>query len=220
MGLGMVGHQHDRDLVVRPVARADASLLAHRAEAALGRGDQAGGDAPAALQEEAGARGPALGLDHLVRRHELDLGAGGEPAQQRRTEEAVLDDPAHRCRRLGILGGLAMIEMKKERTRAAVVACVGNTDVADRLGLCRHLVPDSQRLEQALAGVGDGGGAAVEARLGQGGQWHAVDQRGRKARFAGSEGQKAAVETRADDRKIERGRAGGDGIEGTAIHGP
>ena len=89
-------HQHDRDLVVRPGARADAGLLAHGAEAAFGRGDQARREAPAALQHELGAVGIALGLDHLVRRHQLDLRAGRQPAQQGRAQEAVLDDPAHR----------------------------------------------------------------------------------------------------------------------------
>ena len=68
-------------------------------------------------------------------------GAGCEPAQQRGAQEAVLDDPAHRRRGLGVLGGLAMIEMEEEGARAAVVAGVGDPDVADRLGLGRRARP-------------------------------------------------------------------------------
>ena len=67
----------------------------------------------------------------------------------------------------------------------------------------RQLVPHAHRLEQALAGVGDGRGAAVEARLGAGLQRHAVDQRGLQPRFARRQGQQAAVEAGADDREIE-----------------
>ena len=225
MRLGMVGHQDDRDLVVRPAARADAGLLAHRAEAALGRGDEAGGEAPATLQYQRGATRPALGLNHLVGRDELDLRAGGEPAEQGSPQEAVLDDPAHRRGHVGVPGGFAMVEMKEERAGAAVVTGVGNPDVANRLGVGRHLVPDTERREKALAGEGDRGGAAIEARLGQGGEWYAVDERGRKPHLAGSQSEKAAVEPCPYDSEIERGEArGGEvgraDIRGTAIHGP
>ena len=161
-------HQHDRDLVVGPGARADAGLLAHRAEAALGRRDQARRETPAALEHEFGAVRVALGLDHFIRRDQLDLRAGGQPSQQGRAQEAVLDDPAHRRAARALGGRLAMIEMQEQRARPAVVAGVGDADVEDRLGLVGQIGPDAERREQALAGIGDGGGAAVEAGVGEG----------------------------------------------------
>jgi len=136
--------------------------------------------------------------------------AGGEPAQQGGAEEPVLDDPAHRCGRLGVVGGFAVVEMEEERARAPVVAGIGDPDIADRLGFGGNLVPDAERGEQALAGIGDSGGAPVEARLGQGSERNAVDEGGQKTRFAGRQGEKAAVEARAYDGEVER----------TTIHGP
>ena len=145
----------------------------------------------------------AIGLDHFVRRDQLDLLAGCQSAQQGRAQEAVLDDPAHR-RGLAVLGGrLAMIEMQEQRARPAVVAGVGDADVENRLGLVRQVGPHAQRREQALAGIGDGGGAAVEAGIGEGFQRHPVDQRGAEAGFARGERQQAAVQAGAHDREIE-----------------
>ena len=57
--------------------------------------------------------------------------------------------------------------------------------------------------EQALAGIGDGGGAAVEACVGEGFQRHPVDQGGAEAGLARGERQQAAVQAGAHDREIE-----------------
>jgi hypothetical protein len=66
--------------------------------------------------------------------------------------------------------------MQEERARPAVMPDVRNADVADRLGFGGNLVPDAECGEEALAGEGDGSGATVEARLGEGGEWDAVDE--------------------------------------------
>ena len=87
---------------------------------------------------------------------------------------------------------------------------VGNADVADRFGFAGHVAPHAQHREKPLAGVGDGGGAAVEAGVGKGLQRHPVDQRGPQARLAGGKRQQAAIEAGAHDRKIEP----------IAVHGP
>ena len=196
-------HQHDRDLAVGPGARADAGLLAHRAQAAFGRRDQARRETPAALERELGAVRVAVGLDHFIRRDQLDLRAGGQPSQQGGAQEAVLDDPSHR-RGLGALGGrLAVIEMQEQRARPAVVAGVGDADVENRLGLVGQFGPDAKGCEQALAGIGDGGGAAVEACVGEGLERHPVDQGGAEAGFARGERQQAAVQAGAHHREIE-----------------
>ena len=213
--LGVMGHQDDRDLVVGPAACADAGLFAHRAEAALRRGDQPGGDAPSALQDEAGAIGPALALDDFVGRYEFHLRASGETAQQGGPQEAVLGDPAHRRGGFRIVGGFAMIEMQEEGAGAAVVAGVGNPDVADRLGIGRQLVPEVESREQALARIGYGGGAAVETLLRHRGERYAVDEGRRETRFAGGQREEAAVEACADDGEVE-GRA----VGGAPIHEP
>jgi hypothetical protein len=147
--------------------------------------------------------GVAVGLDHLVGRHQLNAGAGREAAQQGRPQEAVLDDPAHRRGGLRIGRGFAVIEVQEQRARAAVVAGVGDADVEDRLGLARDVVPQPQRREQALAGVGDRGGAAVEGGLGHRREGHPVDQRGPEARRARREGEQAAVQAGTDDRQVE-----------------
>ena len=97
----------------------------------------------------------------------------------------------------------AVIEMQEEGARAAIVSGVGDADVEDGFGLGRHLVPHADRLEQPLAGVGDGRGAAVEARLAHALERQAVDQRRPQARFAGREGQQAAIEAGTDDHEVE-----------------
>jgi hypothetical protein len=56
-----------------------------------------------------------------------------------------------------------MVEVEEHRAWPAVVAGVGNADVENGLGLVGQLRPDTQRREQALAGVGDGGGPPVES---------------------------------------------------------
>ena len=170
--------QHDRDLVVRPGARTDAGVLAHRAEAALGRGHQPrrrGAGRSSATR----SAGPQSRLVSITSSGATSSTCGQvcQPSQQRGAQEAVLDDPAHRRRHRAASGRrLAMIEMEEERARPAVVAGVGNADVADRLGLAGDIVPDAERREQALAGVGDRRRAAVEAGLGQGRERHPVDQ--------------------------------------------
>ena len=196
-------HQHDRDLAVGPGARADPGLFAHRADPAFGRRDQPSGETPAALQDEFGTVRIAYGLDHLVRRDQLDLLAGCEPSQQGCTQKAVLDDPSHRLRLAALGRRLAMIEMQEQRARPAVVAGIGDADVEDRLGLVRQVWPDAQRGEQALTGIGDGGGAPVEAGVGEGFQRYPVDQRRAEPGFARGEGQQAAVQAGAHDREIE-----------------
>src|SRR5581483_9445611 len=76
-------------------------------------------------------------------------------------------------------------------------------DVEDRLGLARKLVPDAERCEQALAGIGDRGRAAVEGRLGHGLERQPVDQRGAKPRLARRQGEQAAVQAGADNGDVE-----------------
>ena len=174
-------HQHDRDLIVRPGARADAGVLAHRAEAALGRGDQPRREPSAALERDLDLVGAARRVERLVGRDQLDAWAGLQPPQHCGAQETVLDDPAHRRGLALVLGRLAMIEMQEQRTGAPVVAGVGDADVEDRLGAARQLVPHAERLEQPLAGVGDRRGAAVEAGLGQ----RVQAAPGRPARSAG-----------------------------------
>ena len=196
-------HQHDRDLVVGPGARADAGLLAHGAEAAFGRRDQARRETPAALQREFGAVRVAVGLDHFIRRDQLDLRAGRQPSQQGGAQEAVLDDPAHRR------GLIALGRPPRDDRNAgtagwpAVVAGIGDADIENRLGLVGQFGPDAERREKALAGIGDGGGAAVEAGVGEGCERHAVDQGGAEAGFARGERQQAAVQAGAHHREIE-----------------
>jgi hypothetical protein len=75
--------------------------------------------------------------------------------------------------------------MEEEGAGTPVVAGIGDPDVANRFGFGGKLIPEAERGEQALAGKGNGGGATVEARLGQGGERDAVDERGGKTRFAG-----------------------------------
>jgi hypothetical protein len=196
-------HQHDRDLVVRPGARADPGLFAHRADPAFGRRDQPRGQAPAAPEREFGAVGIARGLDHFIRRDQLDLRAGRESSQHGRAQETVLDDPSHRLGLAALGCGLAVIEMQEQRAWSAVVAGVGDADVEDRLGLVRQVRPDAQRGEQTVTGIGDGGGAPVEACVGEGFQRHPVDQHRAEPGFTRGEGQQAAVQAGAHDREIE-----------------
>ena len=147
----------------------------------------------------------AVGLDHLVGRHELDIRTDGQPPQQGCAQEPVLDDPAHRRgrRRLRIFGGFAVIEMQEQRAGTPVVARVGDPDIEDRLGVRGDVVPDAQRREKALAGIGDRGGAAVEALVGHEVERRPVDQRGPEAGRASREGKQAAVQAGTDNRQIE-----------------
>ena len=139
MRLRVARHQHDGDLIVRPGARADAGILAHRAEAALGRGDEArrymrplfsltrrvpGRARCRALRRARSARP----WDRLSRR------------SRARAQEAVLDDPAHRG------GSLPSPPLRHDRSAgkrggAAVAAGVGDADVEDRLGVGHELAP-------------------------------------------------------------------------------
>jgi hypothetical protein len=199
----MARHQHDGDLVVRPGAGADAGLLAHGAEAALGRCHQTCREPPAALQRELGPVGISPGLRHLVRRHQLDMRAGRQTAQQRRAQEAVFDDPAHRRRALVLVGGFAMVEMEEHRAWPAVMAGVGDADVENGLSLVGQLRPDAQRREQALAGVGDGGGPSVKARIRERRQGDAVDQDRVEACLSSRQRQQAAAQAGAHDGEIE-----------------
>jgi nitrogen regulatory protein PII len=130
-------------------------------------------------------------------------GAGSEAAQQGGAQEAVLDDPAHRLGRPLVGRRLAMVEMQEKRAGMAVVASIGDADVEDRLGLGAEIAPQAERLEQALARIGDGRGAPVEARRRERAERHAVDQNGVEARLAGCQREQAAVEARAHDRDIE-----------------
>ena len=92
--------------------------------------------------------------------------------------------------------------MQEEAARLAVVAGIGDADIADRLGIARNLVPDADGGEQALAGIGNRRGAAIEARLRQRGERHAIDQGGGEPRFAGRQRQQAAVEAGTNDDEI------------------
>ena len=98
-----------------------------------------------------------------------------------------------------------MVEMQEERAGAAVMAGIGNPDVADRFGVGREFVPEAESREQALARIGDGGGATVEALFRHGGERYAVDEGRREARFAGGQREKAAVEACAHDGEVEGG---------------
>jgi hypothetical protein len=148
--------------------------------------------------------GIAVGLDHLVGRHEFDIPTDGQSPQQGRAQESVLDDPAHRRRRgLRIGRGFAVIEMQEQRAGAPVVARVGDPDVEDRLGVGGDIVPDAQRREQALTRIGDRGGATVEALVGHDVERRPVDQCGPEARRASREGKQAAVQAGTDNRQIE-----------------
>ena len=73
-----------------------------------------------------------------------------------------------------------------------------------------ELRPDAQRREQALAGVGDGGGPSVEARIGERLQRDAVDQDRVEAGLSGRQRQQAAAQAGAHDGEIEP----------VALHGP
>jgi hypothetical protein len=196
-------HEHDRDLVVRPGACADAGILAHRTLAALGRGDQPRNETATAPQDEIDLVGRAHGVDGFVGRHQLDRRTGGEPAQDRGAQKPVLDDPSHRGGRRVAGIGFAVVEMKEERTGSPVVPCVGDADVEDRFSKVGNVGPDTQRLEQTLARVGDRRRAAVEARVGHRLQRQAVDQRRPQARLASGKRQQAAVEAGPHDRHIE-----------------
>ena len=88
-------------------------------------------------------------------------------------------------------------------TAAAVVTGVGDADIENRLGLVGQFGPDAKGCEQALAGIGDGGGAAVEACISEGLERHPVDQGGAEAGFARGERQQAAVQAGAHHREIE-----------------
>ena len=199
----MAGNHDDGDLIVRPGAGADAGILAHRAEAAFRRSDQSRRELPAALQHQLDLVGVAGGFQRFVRCDQLDVGAGGEAALDGRTQEPVLDDPAHRRGGLAVGGSFAVIEMQEEGARAPVMSGIRDADVEDGLGFGRHLVPHPQRLEQPLAGIGDGRGAAVEARLAHRLERQAVDQRGLQPCNARRQGKQAAIKAGADDREVE-----------------
>jgi hypothetical protein len=81
---------------------------------------------------------------------------------------------------------------------------VGDADVEDRFGVPGEVGPDAQRREQALAGVGDGGGAAVVRGLDQGVEHYPVDQRGGESCLARGERQQAAVQAGTHDDEIGR----------------
>jgi hypothetical protein len=145
----------------------------------------------------------ALAVDDFVGVNQLDLRAVSEPPQESGTQEAVLDDPAHRGR-FGSSGcRLAMIEMQEQRTGTAVVACIGDANIEDWLGFGRDLLPCVQCGEQALAGIRHGRGAAIERGLAHGGERHAINQGGGEPRFGGGQRQQATVEAGAHYRKIE-----------------
>ena len=111
-------HQHDRDLVVRPGARADAGLLAHRAEAAFGRRDEPRGEAPAALQRELGLV-RRRGWSRSPRRARPARPAGRPPvvaAWPRAGSGSRRSSPSAR-RLAAVGGGFAMIEMQEQRAR-------------------------------------------------------------------------------------------------------
>ena len=206
----MARHQHQRDLAVGPGARADARLLAQGAEASLGRGDQPRDKLLPAFEAQIGTILIASDLDHFVGRHQLDVPARRDPPQQGGPQEAVLDDPAH-GRGVALGGrGLPVVEMQEQRAWPAIVAGIGDPDVEDGFGLVRHLRPYAERVEQALAGIGDGGGASVEAGVREVRQWYAVDQGGAQPRFARGERQQAAVQSGAHDGEIQT----------VAVHGP
>ena len=96
-----------------------------------------------------------------------------------------------------------MVEVEEHRARPAIVAGVGDADVENGLGLVGQLGPDAQRREQALAGVGDGGGPSVEARVRERLQGHTVDQDRVEAGLSGGERQQAAAQAGAHDGEIE-----------------
>ena len=163
-------HQHDRDLVVRPGARADAGVLAHRAEAAFGRGDQARREAPAALQRELGAVGVARWS--RAPRRARPARPAGRPASRR--------SRAARRKRFSTIQPIGAASSRPRRPprgdrNAGTAGSAGRRGRRRRCGCRGSARPGSasssqtpSACEQALAGIGDGRGAAVEARLGEG----------------------------------------------------
>src|SRR5258708_7164715 len=71
-----------------------------------------------------------------------------------------------------------MIEMKDAWARSPGWAGSGDAGVENRFGIPRHIGPYSERREQALAGIGDGRRAPVEAGFGERPERHPVDQDG------------------------------------------
>ncbi len=93
--------------------------------------------------------------------------------------------------------------MQEQRARPTVMAGIGDADIEDGFGLVGQVGPHAKGREQALAGIGDGGGATIEPGVGERAERYPVDQSSREASLAGGERQQAAVQAGAHDGEIE-----------------